>query len=286
MSSISISPEALAEFIHINCSPEYGKEVIDKLKTALKHRNYTVQIIYDVIEALNEIQPTLNKLEMITYILDTALVIATIATVISTGSAGYAGTVITGAHCLIKNNVSNRKVKRVREAMIEDKKHRDSLDTVLRQQGLELPFEGLEFRAEIGIIHKIFSAISAYITGDSIDWIKHLENIGVVGIVPSVPSSAQQNTTAQSDKSKYSLSEVFKTLTKDISYLQRFAGKKFQKVFQSINAIISLLCNCSNIDSDGHPTAGLLETRCIPELMHDAGMMQELLESLIRNYRL
>ena len=282
MSSMSISPEALAEFIHINCSHEYGMKVIDKLETALIQRNYTVQTIYDVIEALNELRPTLKKLEVITFILDAALVIGSITTVISAGSAGYAGTVINGAHCLIKNNISNRKVKLVREAMIEDKRHRDSLDAVLRQQGLELPSEGLEFQAEIGIIHKIFSAVSAYITGDSIDWIKHLEDIGVVGIVP-LP--AQQNTTAQSDQLNGSLSDIFKIIMKAISYLAKFVGKKLQTFLMIINAIISFLSKCSKVDKKNHPSADLLDTY-VPELMRDAGIMQELLESLIRNYRL
>ena len=281
MSSMSISPEALAEFIHINCSHEYGMEVIDKLETALIQRNLTVGTIYDVIEALNELQPTLNKSEMITYILDAALVIAAIiiGSPIFAGIASFAGTVITGAHPLFKNIASNKNVKLVQEAMIEDKRHRDSLNAVLRQQGLELPSEGLEFRTKIGIMHEIFSAISAYITGNRIDWIKHLENIGVVEIVP-LP--AQQNTTAQSDQSQ---SDIFKIIMKAISYLAKFIGKKFQKYFKIINAIISLIIKCSKVDKESHPSADLLNTY-LPELMHDAGMMYELLEKLIRNYGL
>ena len=104
---------------------------------------------------------------MITFILETALVIGTITTVISAGSASYVETAITGTHCLIKNKISNRNIKLIREAMIEDRRHRDSLDSVLWQQGLELLSEGLEFKTEIGIMHKIFSAVSAYIIGDS-----------------------------------------------------------------------------------------------------------------------
>lgn len=285
MSSRSISPEALAEFIHLNCTREYGMEVIDKLEAALKKRDYTIQTIYDVIDALNGLQPTVNKLQVITFILDAALAIGTIASMFSPTSAGYSGIIITQAQCMIKNSVCNGKVKHVREAMVEDKKHRDRLESLLRQQEIPLSFEVTEFKAELGTVHEIILAISKCATGNSIDWIKHMENLGVVGITLAVPSSAKQNTD-ETDKSNYSLSDILKTLMKAIDYLERFVGERLQKVFLSIKAIISLLCNCSKVDSEHHPTADLLETRLVPELMHDAVMLQELQEELIRNYKL
>ena len=285
MSSRPISPEALAEFLHLNCTREYSMEVIDKLETALIQRNYTIQIVYDVVEALNRLQPMLNKFQIITFILDATLAIGTIASMFSTTYAGYAGVVITEAHSFIHNSVSNGKVKHVRDAMMEDKKHRDRLESLLRQQDISLPFEAIEFKAELGTIHEIILAILKYATGDSIDWIKHMENLGIVGIVPVVPSSAKQNTT-EPDKSNCSLSGIFKTIMKATDYLQRFAGKKLKKVFSTIKTIISLFCKCIKLDSEHHPTADILETRVVPELMHDAVMMQELLEKLIRNYKL
>ena len=286
MSSITISPEALAEFIHVNCSHEFGMKVIDKLDTALFQRDITMQTIYKVIEELNQLQPTLNKVQMITFILDAALAIGTIVSIFSAASAGYAGVVITGAHYIINNAACNSKVKHVREAMMEDKKHRDNLEDLLRQQELTLPFQTIEFKAEMGKVHEAVAAISKYVTGGNIDWIKHLENIGILGITPTVTSPAKQDTTAQSDQSKCSLSDAFKTLTKAIEVLKAFAGKKFNKVFLTIETIISMLCNCSTANSDCHPTAGLLETRYVPELMHDAEMMLELKEELIRYYKL
>lgn len=281
MSSMSISPEALAEFIHLNCTREYGMEVMERLETALIQRDYTMQTIYEVIEVLNGLQPMLNKLQIVTYILDAVLAIGCIAA----ASAGYAGIAITGAHCVIKNNVCNRKIKLVQEAMMEDKTHRDSLEAVLRHQGLTLPFGGIEFKAEMNKIHEICLAIAKYVTGNRIDWIKHLEKIGIVGITPVV-ASPQQNSTAQPDQSKCSISDIFKMLIKAINYLQGFAGKRFQQAFLTIKAIVTLLCDCSNDDGECHPTAGLLVTRCVPELMHDAAIMQELLEKLVRNYKL
>ena len=283
MSSRSISLEALAEFIHLNCTREYGMEVIDKLETALIQRNYTIQIIYDVVEALNGLQPMFNKFQVITFILDAALAIGAIASLFSGTSAGYAGVVIAEAQCMIKNSVSNGKIKHIREAMIEDKKHRDRLESLLRQQDIPLPFEALEFKAELGTIHEIILAILKFVTGDSIDWIKHMENLGIVGITPVVPTSAKQNTT-EPDKSSCSLSSIFKTLMKATDYLQKFVGKKLQKVFLTIKTIISLFCNCLKLDSKHHPTADILETRVVPELMQDVVMMQELQEKLIRNY--
>ena len=280
MSSRSISLEALAEFIHLNCTREYGMEVIDKLETALIQRNYTIQIIYDVVEALNGLQPMFNKFQVITFILDAALAIGAIASLFSGTSAGV---VIAEAQCMIKNGVSNGKIKHIREAMIEDKKHRDRLESLLRQQDIPLPFEALEFKAELGTIHEIISAILKFVTGDSIDWIKHMENLGIVGITPVVPTSAKQNTT-EPDKSSCSLSSIFKTLMKATDYLQKFVGKKLQKVFLTIKTIISLFCNCLKLDSKHHPTADILETRVVPELMQDVVMMQELQEKLIRNY--
>ena len=285
MSSRSISPEALAEFIHRNCTCEYGMEVIDKLETALIQRDYTIQTVYDVVEALNGYQPMLNKFQIITFILDAALAIGAIASMFSATSAGYAGAVITEAHSVIHNIVSNGKVKHVRDAMMEDKKHRDRLESLLRQQDIPLPFEAIEFKAELGTIHEIILAILKYATGDSIDWIKHMENLGIVGIIPVVPSSAKQNTT-EPDKSNCSLSGIFKMLMKATDYLQRFVGKKLKKVFLVIKAIISLFSKCIKLDSEHHPTTDILETRVVPELMHDAEVMQELLEELIRNYKL
>ena len=280
MSSEPISPEALAEFIHVNCTHEYGMKVINKLDTMLVQRDITIQTIYEVIEDLNRLQSMVNKVQIITFILDTALAIGSIASVFSATSAGYAGVVITGAHCVINNTTSNSKVKYIREAMIEDKRHRDELQTILRQQELELPFEAIEFKAETGKIHEIVAAISKYITGDNIDWIKHLENIGILGIIPTVNLAAQQDTTAQSDQSKCSLSDAFKAIMKAIKVMKGFSGKKLNKFFLTIETIISMLCNCSNVNSGCNPTAELLETRYVPELMNDAVMMQELLEKL------
>ena len=286
MSSVSISPEALAEFIHVNCSHEFGLKVIDKLDTALVQRDITMQTIYEAIEKLNGVQPTLNKVQMITFILDSALAIGSIVSIFSAASAGYAGVVITGAHCVINNAVCNSKVKPIRDAMMEDKKHRDNLENLLRQQGLTLPFEAIEFKAEMGKIHEAVAAISKYITGGNMDWIKHLENIGILGITPTVTSPIKRDTTAQSDQSKCSFSDAIKTLTKAIEVLKAFAGKKLNKVFLTIETIISMLCNCSTANSDCHPTAEVLETRYVPELMHDAEMMSELKEELIRHYKL
>ena len=286
MSSVSISPEALAEFIHVNCSHEYGMKVIDKLDTALLQRDITMQTIYEVIEALNGFQPILNKVQMITFILDAALAIGSIVSIFSATSAGYAGVVITGTHCIINNAVCNSKVKHIREAMMEDKRHRDDLETLLRHQELTLPFEAIEFKAEMGKIHEVVAAISKYITGGNMDWIKHLENIGILGITPTVTSPVQKDSTTQSDQSKCSLSDAFKTLMKAIEVMKGFAGKKLGKLFLTIETIISMLCNCSTANSEYHPTADFLETRYVPELMHDAAMMQELQEKLIRHYEL
>lgn len=287
MSSRSICPKALAEFIHVNCTYEYGLEVVEKLDTALVQRNYTMQTIYDVIETLNRLQPMLNTFQIITLILDAVVTIGTIMSVFNAASAGYTGIVVTEGFCFIKNNACNPKVKKVREAMMEDKKHLDSLQALLRQQELMLPFEGIEFKADVGTIHEISSAISKYITGDTIDWIKHLENIGIIGITPVAPST-QQNTTTQSDldQSKWSLPDASKVIMKTINYLKGFGGKKFEKIFTTITAIISLFCDCLNVSSECHPSAELIETRYVPELMDEAVIMQELLEELIRKYKL
>ena len=86
------STEAFAEFIHINCSHEYAMKVIDQLDATVVQRNITIdKIYYEVIEELNELQPKLNKFQIITYILETALAIGCIASAIGTTSAGYAG---------------------------------------------------------------------------------------------------------------------------------------------------------------------------------------------------
>ena len=126
-----ISTEALAEFIHVNCSHEYAMKVIDQLDATVLQRNITIDKIYEVIEELNELQPKLNKFQIITYILETALAIGCIASAIGTTSAGYAGVVATGAYNLTHNHACNRKVKNVREAMNEDNRHRDKLQALL-----------------------------------------------------------------------------------------------------------------------------------------------------------
>ena len=123
--------------------------------------------------------------------------------------------------------------------------------------------------------------------GNSIDWITHLENIGILGITPALLSGAQLDTTTQPDESKCSLSGVFKTIMKAIDALKGTARNKCSKVFSRIKIIISMLSNCLNTYGVcRHPTAGLHEARYVPELMHDVVMMQELLEKLIRNYGL
>lgn len=279
MSSVAISNEALADFINVNCAQEYRLRVVDKLGAALVQRNITIDTIYGVIEALNELQPKLNKLQIIACIFDAVLAIVSEFSGIA---ATCVGAVITGIHHLIKNNRWNGQIKQVRKAMIEDKRHRDSLQALLRQQWLELPsFELIEFKAETNIIHKIFSAISAYITGNNIEWVKHLENFGVIGIVPVDPSPAQKDMTKQS---QYSLSDIFQMLTKGIDYLLGLVGpeKKVKQTFSAIKVVISLFHNCSKTTSESHPTINLLETKYIPELMHDAVMMQELQEKLLR----
>ena len=164
--------------------------------------------------------------------------------------------------------------------MIEDKRHHDSLDTVLCQQELELPTEGLEFQAEIGIIHKIFSAVSDYITGGSIDWINHLEDIGGVAGNSTIASSTKYYCTIRPIKLL-----TIRIIMKAISYLAKFVEKIIQKLLMIINAIISLFIKCLKVDMKSHPSADLLNTY-MPELIRDTGIMQELLESLIRNYRL
>ena len=117
----------------------------------------------------------------------------------------------------------------------------------------------------------------------SIDWIKLLENIGVLEIIP-LP--AQQNTTAQSDQLNGSLSDTYIQDNYESHQLPcKICGEKIQTFLMIINAIISFLSKCSKVDKKNHPSADLLNTY-VPELMHNAGIMQELLESLIRNCRL
>ena len=89
----------------------------------------------------------LNKLEVVELILGTVLAIGGTASVVS----GYTGVAVTGAHQLIKNITSNRILKSVREAMVEDKRHREDLQALLRQQGHILPYETIEFKAEMGL---------------------------------------------------------------------------------------------------------------------------------------
>ena len=150
-----------------------------------------------------------------------------------------------------------------------------------------LPFEGIKFRTETSTVREIVAGISKYAMGNSIDWITHLENIGILGITPALPSGVQLDATTQPDESKCSLSGVFKTIMKAIDALKGTARNKCSKVFSTIKTIISMLSNCLNTYSVCcHPTAGLLETRYVPELMHNVVLMQELLEKLIRNYGL
>jgi len=282
--SSSISIEAVAEFIHVNCTREYRIEVVDKLETALLQRNCTIQTIYDEIEALNRLQSMVNKFQLITIILDAVLTIGNIASMfgaIPSIAFNAIPPITTGAHYFLKNIACNSKVKPVREAMMEDKKHRDNLQALLRQQDLTLPFEVIEFKSKTGIIHKVFSAISMYITGDSVDWVKHLENFGVVEIIPVAPPLTEQNATTQP---KSFLSNAFKMIKKAVNFLQGLMGEKCKKIFAVINAIISLFCKCLNCE--GNLTADLLEAIYIPELMKDTVVMQELLEKLIGNYRL
>ena len=280
--STPISTEALAEFIHVNCSREYAMKVIDQLDATVIQRNITIDKIYEVIEKLNELQPMLSTLQIITYILDAVLAIA--SAIFGAKFIGFVGGfVITGAYKLVHNSACNRKVMDVREAMIEDKRHRDKLQALLRQQDLMLPFEGIEFKAEMNIIREIVAAISKFVNSDS-GWIKHLENIGILGITPALPSGAQLDTT---DKSKFSISKILKIIMKSINALKGLVGNKYSKNFSAIKAIISMFSNFPSAFSlSRHPTASLLEASYVPELMHDVVMMQDLLEKLVRNYGL
>lgn len=290
--SSTILGERLAELMRINqCTREYTEQVVASLERALRQRDNTMQAMFDVIDELNKLQPTLNTMNVITFILDAAFTTFGMLSVIGGVAGGCATGVISGANYIIKNNLCNRVIKKLRNAMIEDKRERDNLQLLLHQViGCALP-DLIEFEAEMGVVHKVFLAISKYVTGDRIDWIKHLENIGIVGIIPVVPSSQRQivepqDTTTRSSNWRL----IFEMVMKSIKFFKGILEKipVVGPCLVAIEKIIRLFYQIWNksekwldvFSAKCHPTSEILETSYVPELMRDTEIMLTLLEKL------
>ena len=292
--SSRIQGEALAELMRVNCTREYAELVVGTLERALRQRDNTMQTIFEVIDELNKLQPKLNILQIATFLLDAAFTIGYLASLFGTVVGCAAGpSVIAGAKYVIKNNICNRVIRKLRDAMMEDKRARDNLQTLLHQElGCALP-DVIEFESKRDGVHEVFLFISKYVTKDCIDWIKHLENIGIVGIIPVGPSSSQQAatqdaTTQPSNKwIKYAFGIIMKSISA-IKILPFVVGKTFVVVIEKIVHLLyhlwGTLVKCSNaVLAKCHPTSKILETSYVPELMHDTEIMLTLLEKLKKN---
>ena len=254
-----------------------------------------MQTIFEVIDELNKLQPKLNILQIATFLLDAAFTIGYLASLFGAVVGCAAGpSVIAGANYVIKNNICNRVIRKRRDAMMEDKRERDNLQTLLRQElGCALP-DVIEFESKRDGVHEVFLFISKYVTKDCIDWIKHLENIGIVGIIPVVPSSPQQATQdATTQPSNKWIKFAFTIIMKSISVIKKIplVGKVIVVVIEKIVHLLyhlwGALVKCTNAaHAKCHPTSVILETSYVPELMRDTEIMLVLLERLKRNYEL